>query len=95
MRDYEIQGIEDDIIDGFKSRFGVGEPKYRHIFIDSGALNDEIIDYELEIHETSRKRERCVKFRTSASVFPKVVSLSDYDSVDTEEFNGSLFVHVH
>ena len=90
-----IEAIEDDIMAAFKSRLLVGKkPKYKHIFIDSGAANDEIIDYELEIHETSRKRERTVVFKTSACIFPRNIKLSDYESVDTEEFNESLFIHV-
>lgn len=89
MQEYELQAIEDDIIAAFK-KF----PSPRKVFIESGAANDEIIDYELNIKETSRKKEREVSFRTSACIFPKVLKLSDYDNVELEEYNGNLFVHV-
>ncbi len=91
MREFEIQAIEDEIIAAFKTPLG---QKTKNVYIESGAANDEIIDYELEIHETSRKREKTVSFKTSACIFPRTISLSDYEDVDTEEFNGSLFVHV-
>ncbi len=95
MTSYMLNTIEDDLMDAFKSRLRIGaKPKYKHIFIDSGAANDEIIDYELEIHETSRKIEKTVSFKTSACIFPRTINLSNYEDVDTEEFNGSLFVHV-
>ncbi len=94
MRNTLIEAIEDDIVAALKSKLIIGSPKYKHVFIDSGAANDEIIDYELEIHETSRKREKTVSFKTSACIFPRIINLSNYEDVDTEEFNGSLFVHV-
>lgn len=95
MTSYMLNAIEDDLMDAFKSRLRIGaKPKYKHIFIDSGAANDEIVDYTLQIFENSQKRERTVSFRTTGCIFPVVIRLSDYDSVDTEEFNGSLFVHV-
>lgn len=91
-----IEAIENEIMDTFKHNamtFCSGE-KEKKIFIESGALNDEIIDYELILKESVRSREREVSFKTTASVFPRTIKLSDYENVDTEEYNGNLFVHV-
>lgn len=95
MMDLKVQAIEDDLIAELKAHHGFGRVKYRNVFIDCGAANDEITDYTLQIFETSTKRERTVSFRTSACIFPTVIRLSDYESVDTEEYDGSLFIHVH
>ena len=86
---YALEGIEDDVM----KSLSIGKP-YKSVFIESGAANDEIIDYELTLYETSRRRDREVIFRTSASIFPAKISLADYTDIDTEEFNGSLFLHV-
>ena len=86
---YALEGIEDDIIKSLR----IGKP-YKKVFIDSGAANDEIIDYEMELYETSRKRNREVKFRTTAAIFPAYVQLDQFDDIDTEEFNGNFFLHV-
>ncbi len=93
MSEFELQAIEDDIMATFKNPTDF---MYRRkkVFIESGAANDEIIDYELNITETSRKRERSVSFKTSACIFPRVIQLKNYDSVEIEEFKGNLFVHV-
>jgi len=80
-RGYMLEGIEDDI----RKSLLIGKP-YKKIFIDSGAANDEIIDFELDIHETLRKKDREMTFRTTAAIFPAKVDLSEY--------NGNLFVHV-
>jgi hypothetical protein len=92
MSEFEIQAIEDDIIAAFKTPLGKKEKK---VYIESGAANDEVIDYELNIRETSRKRERAVSFKTSGSIFPKVIKLTDYENVELEEYNGNLFIHVY
>ncbi|AOZ97923.1 hypothetical protein [Butyrivibrio hungatei] len=96
MLNSTLEAVEDDIMAVLKSKkYGLGKPKYKSVFIDSGAANDEITDYTLQIFETLSKRDRTVSFRTSGCIFPVVVRLSDYESVDTEEFNESLFIHVH
>ncbi len=91
-----FETFENDILDVFKhnrTAFLYGK-KEKKIFIDSGAANDEIIDYELVLRESNSKKEREVSFKTSASIFPRSIQLSDYSSVDLEEYNGNLFVHV-
>ncbi len=93
MTAYELNVIEDDIMDSFRKSY-LYMYRRKKVYIESGAANDEIIDYELELRETSTKKERTVSFRTSGCIFPKVIRLSDYDNVELEEFNGNLFVHV-
>lgn len=89
MRSYILSGIEDDIIKSLRT----GKP-YRAVYIDSGAANDEITDYELTLHETVRKQDKEVRFRTSAAIFPAYITLDMFDNIDTEEYNGALFLHV-
>ena len=86
---YIVQGIEDDIMRSLRT----GKP-YRAVFVDSGAANDQIIDYDLELKESVNKRDRQLRFRTSGTIFPDYINLEDMDSIDTEEYNGCLFLHV-
>lgn len=86
---YIVQGIEDDVIKSLRT----GKP-YKKIFIESGAANDEIIDYDLSIRESVNKRSRECRLRTTAAIFPGYINLSDYDDVETEEFQGNLFIHI-
>lgn len=95
MDKLRIEAIENDILEAFKhNRLCWGE-KPKEIIIESGAANDMIIDYELVIHETNTHRKKEVFFTTTASIFPRHIQLSDFDSVDLEVFNGNLFVHVN
>ena len=96
MNNSVVEAIENDILEAFKHNRTafLKKEKEKKIFIDSGAANDEIIDYELVIHESNTKRDREVSFKTSACIFPRTVNLSDFDSVDLEEYNGNLFIHV-
>ncbi len=96
MKSLMVSSIENDILEAFKHNrmTFITKEKPKKIFIDSGAANDEIIDYELVIHETSTKSDKEVSFRTSACIFPRVINLSDYDNVDLEIYEGNLFVHV-
>ena len=97
MTDYLIQGIEDDvmnILNNPTTRDSKGKLVIRKVYIDSGALNDEVVSYEYKLYKTPRLSERKVTLLTTHSVFPAEVDLHDYDHVDTEEFNGNLFIHV-
>lgn len=86
---YALEGIEDDI----RKSLLTGKP-YKKVYIESGAANDEIINFELDIHETLRSKDREMTFRTTAAIFPAKINLADYDDIDTEEYNGNLFLHV-
>ena len=66
----------------------------KKVYIESGALNDEILSYSVERFEKRYGVEEEVTFTTSACVFPKEVVLDDDREVDTEEFNGCLFVKI-
>ena len=57
------------------------------VYLESGAANDTITAYEIDAYTN-------VVFTTTACIFPKRVDLRDYDGIDTEEFNGELFVHI-
>ncbi len=96
MNKLMVEIIEDEILEAFRNNrlSFIENKKMIKIFIESGAANDEIIDFELIIRETNTKRSREVSFRTSACIFPRVIKLSDYDNVDLETFEGNLFVHV-
>ena len=89
MSQYEIEWIERDIIE----RLDKGET----VFIESGAANDEITGYFVRKYKTyswQTYEEKEITFTTTACIFPKEIALSNWDNVDTEEFNGKLFVHV-
>lgn len=89
MSPYEIEWIERDIIE----RLDKGET----VYIESGAANDEITGYsirEYKTYEWQAYEEKEITFTTTACIFPKEIMLSNWDNVDTEEFNGKLFVHV-
>lgn len=66
----------------------------KKVYIESGAAVDRIISYSIRKFKTYPCEEREVTFTTSACIFPKSLRLENYDNVDTEEFNGNLFVHV-
>lgn len=89
MRKYDIECIENEII----LRLDNGEK----VYIESGAANDAIISYSIEkykIHSWQDYEEREITFTTTACIFPEKINLSNFDNVDTEEFEGKLFVHV-
>lgn len=66
----------------------------KKVYIESGALNDEILSYSVERFEKRYGVEEEVTFTTSACVFPKEIVLSDDREVATEVFNGCLFVKI-
>lgn len=89
MKDYNIECVEKEIIERLENN--------KKVFIESGAANDSIYSYSIRTYKTyswQEYEEREITFTTSACIFPKEIRLSDYDNVDTEEFNGHLFVHV-
>lgn len=86
MEDMRIAAIEEDIIKTLR--------KGDKVYIENGSLNDAIIDYELHLYEDVRRRIKNIVFQTTGSVFPEKIMLSEYYSVDTEEFGTSLFVRV-
>ena len=94
---FEREAIEDDIMDALKTPDWMKNKKsYRKVYIESGAANDEIIDFEMVLIESVGKKERNVRFRTTGCIFPKMISLSDFDEVETETegYGHPLFVHV-
>lgn len=89
MRKYDLQSIEDEIILKLDNN--------EKVYIESGAVNDTITAYSVrkfKTHAWQDYEEREVTFTTTACIFPQKIMLSDYDNVDTEEFEGKLFVHV-
>lgn len=89
MIDLHIEYIEKEIINRIDNN--------KKVYIESGAANDSIISYSIrkyKNHVWEQYEEREVTFTTSACIFPENIKLSDYDNVDTEEFNGNLFVKV-
>jgi len=84
-----IECIENEIIDQLD--------KNEKVFIESGAANDTIFSYSVRKYKTyswQEYEEKEITFITSACIFPKEIKLSDYDNVDTEMFDGNLFVKV-
>ena len=84
-----MRNIEDEIMERLNSG--------KKVIIDSGACNDKIISYSVRkfkeyVWQTYFDRE--VTFTTTACVFPRQIALSDYDNVETEEFQDVLFIHV-
>lgn len=85
MSEWELEYIEKEIMrwldDGKK------------VYIENGAANDSIVSYTVE--EVGIVKNNEVHFTTSACIFPKDLVLSAMDcNVDTEEFNGCLFVKI-
>ena len=66
----------------------------KNVYIKSGAANDKITDYERYVAERLHHTDAHISFDTTACIFPKTITLDMYDNVETEEFNGSLFVKV-
>lgn len=94
----ELERIEDEIINVLKvPDWMVNKKSYRDVFIVNGGAIDEITDYEIILKETTLKRERSVRFRTSASIFPAYIRLSDYNDVrtETEGYGHPLYIHVN
>lgn len=89
MNKYDIEYIENEII----SQLDKGE----EVYIESGAANDVITSYSIRKYKTfswQDYEEREITFTTTACIFPEKINLSDWDNVDTEEFEGKIFVHV-
>lgn len=80
---WKIEKIENEIIAYLDS----GEK----VIIESGCLNDNIISYSMN----KKFNERIVVFTTSACVFPQQINLMEnYSNIDTEDYEGALFVKV-
>lgn len=89
MSHYEIECIEKEIIE----RLDKGE----EVYIESGAANDCITGYSVKKYKThswQTYEEKEITFITTACIFPEKIMLSNWNNVDTEEFNNKLFVHV-
>lgn len=89
MNKYDIEYIENEII----SQLDKGEK----VYIESGSANDVITSYSIRKYKTfswQDYEEREITFITTACIFPEKINLSDWDNIDTEEFEGKLFVHV-
>ena len=68
----------------------------KNVYIENGAANDRILGYHVltyKTHAWQSYMEENITFETSACIFPRLVSLDDYE-VDTEVFEGNLFVRV-
>lgn len=89
MNIYELKCIEDEIISYINRK--------KKVYIESGAANDSIDNYEiqeLKPYSWQSHSDREVTFSTSACIFPEQVQLSYWDNIETEEYNGALFVKV-
>lgn len=80
---WRIEDIENEIISYLD--------RGKKVIIESGSLNDNIISYCVN----KEFKEREVIFTTSACVFPQQINLmGNFDCIDTEDYEGSLFVKV-
>ena len=79
--DFIIGGIEQDIISYLN--------RGAEVYIESGAANDQILSYS-DPYGYGKE----LVFTTTGTIFPKQLCLYDYTYVDSEEFEGSLFVQV-
>lgn len=89
MEKYIKESIENEIISRLDNR--------EKVYIESGAAVDIIISYSVrkyKTHEWQKYQEREITFSTSACIFPNKINLHDWDNIDTEEYEGKLFVHV-
>lgn len=70
----------------------------KKVYIDYGALNDVITGYVVDSGDRGswRRDYDTVYFTTDggADYFGTKVNLYDYDYVDCDDFEGSLFIHV-
>jgi hypothetical protein len=90
MKDYEIWRLQD-----FEKEIIEYLDKGKKAFIENGCLNDEIISYsQSNQYDFNRHYDDEFIFTTTASVFSREIRLASYSEVETEEFNGNLFVHV-
>lgn len=81
--------VEDDIINALKNK--------RKVFIESGSANDEIVNYktlfDYEYNPCGENyKVRKIIFETTACIFPKEISLEEFDNVDIEWFDNNLFI---
>ena len=86
---WDSKDIEDEIIHYLNTG--------KQVFLTSGAANDCIISYSEKKYKRNAWQlytEREITFVTSACIFPETLVLTTFDEVRTEEWNGSLFVHV-
>lgn len=79
--DFIVGGIEQDIIRYLDSG--------AKVYIESGAANDEIISYS-DPYGYGKE----LVLTTTGTIFPKQLCLYDYTYVDSEDFEGNLFVQV-
>ena len=84
--DYDSRYVERDIIKYLKEG--------KKVYVEDGCLVDIITGWEKARKETFEFWDEGFFFFTSASVFPKRISLWDFNLVREEEFNGNLFVYV-
>lgn len=85
----DIESIENEIIE----RLDKGDK----VYVESGAINDLIITYSIERYKKfawQSYEDREVIFTTTAATFPKHLQLQSYSNIYTEEFEGTLFVHI-
>lgn len=88
-KNWIVEYIEDDIIKYLNSG--------KKVFIENGSLNDQIISYSVKFLKNylwQEYEERKVIFTTSACVFPLYIDLINYSDIDTEEFEGNLFIKI-
>lgn len=86
MSKYDIERIEKEIME----RLDKGET----VYIESGAANDCITSYHINKYGSLYYGDWEIIFTTTACIFPEKIMLTNWDNVDTEEFQGKLFVYV-
>ena len=86
MLQYEIEWVERDVVE----RLDKGEK----VYLESGCAIDGITGYSIRKYKRQAYEEKEVTFTTTAYIFPKEIMLSNWENVDTKEFEGKLFVHV-
>lgn len=83
--------IEEDIIKTLESK--------QKVFIESGAANDEIVnyktlfDYQYNPCGEDYKIKKII-FETTACIFPKEISFEEFYNVEFEWFDNNLFIKI-
>ena len=83
---YEYDAIAEDVIKALEDG--------KNVYIEYGAANDKIINYEWLVSKSLRNHEEHINFTTTACIFPETITLDMYDNVDIEDEDKAMFIKV-